>query len=553
MKKLFVIGLASTLALLVGYVAFMSYSRSKEAGLMRMSRQFVAHGQFNEARLSLSEVLRLDKRNVEATRLMADMVAGDPRGNELQWRQRVVDLDPNSTEDRVALAMVALGVRNLSIATNALNQIPASGQNTAQYQNAIGVLDIALHEPLAAEAAFSAATRLDPASEAPRMNLAVIRLHSTNQVSVAEAVQQLNAFAVGTNASYRCRAMRELIADDFVHSKMRSALALSRKLLAEPDSSFSDRILQLDLLQRASDPGLSPALVSAEAAAGKNVELINPLAQWEIGHLPADRSLDWLTRLPRSLQTNQPVAMLSAECRMALHDWSGLQQSLQAQNWQIVDFMRHALLAKAFYGEQLTDSMNDEWAKAVQGAGVGLRNLTVLLQLTMEWKWTAEQTDLLSSILKHHPEAKWAVPLMMKNLEAGGRTRELMNLFEQQVEQDPNDLQAKNNLAMTALLLNETELKPFDLSSQVYGMEPTNISYASTYAFSLYEQNRPADALKVFAPFDVKSLSDTGVAGYYGLVLRANGHEKMAREYLARAATNPNLLPEERKLFGLTP
>jgi len=191
-----------------------------------------------------------------------------------------------------------------------------------------------------------------------------------------------------------------------------------------------------------------------------------------------------------------------------------------------------------------------EWDEARQTAGTGIKNLTVLLELCTQWNWPVEKTDLLSSILKHHPEAKWAVPLLVNELASSGRTRALMTLFQQEVDQDPSDLQAKNNLAMTALLLNAVELRPFELARQVYEMEPTNISYASTYAFSLYQQKKWAEALNAFAPFDSKTLANPEVAGYYGLVLQANGHPRQAREYLDKAVHAQRLLPEERSLFG---
>jgi hypothetical protein len=53
-------------------------------------------------------------------------------------------------------------------------------------------------------------------------------------------------------------------------------------------------------------------------------------------------------------------------------------------------------------------------------------------------------------------------------------------------KKNPADLANKNNLAVTALLLNATELKPHDLAREVYQKSNTNASFASTYAFSLY-------------------------------------------------------------------
>ncbi|HWY30279.1 MAG TPA: hypothetical protein VNX46_05980 [Candidatus Acidoferrum sp.] len=552
MRKTFIIGLGCTFLLLVGYAVYLSYSKSKESRLMVMSRGFIAHGQKQEARLSLSEVLHIDPRNVEATRLMADLAAGDSRGNELPWRSRVVELSPGSAKDRIALAMAAMKAGQLSLASNSLAQVAAVDQKTADYQNALGVIAIAQHQPLLAESSFEAAANLDPNSVVPQLNLAVLRLHSTNQLSVAEARTELTALATGSDHTYHCQALRELIADDYVHAQFNAAFGLSRRLLEETNCQFSDRILQLDILQRIHGPEFAEALAATQSESGRDPATINQLAQWEMKNLPPDQILIWMDRLPAVIQTNPPIALMASECRIFRNDWPGLDHRLKNQNWGDLEFVRHAMLARAYFGEQVIDTKTAEWDKARQTAGTGIKNLTVLLDLCTQWSWTVEKTDLLFSILKYHPDAKWAAPLLVNELAASGRTRALMSFFAQQSEQDPADLQAKNNLAMTAMLLNATEMRPFDLAREVYQMQSTNISFASTYAFSLYQQKRWADAMKVFAPFDAKALTDPGIAGYYGIVLEANGHPRQAKEYLERATHAPRLLPEERNLFAGT-
>jgi Flp pilus assembly protein TadD len=549
MRKIFVVILGCTFLLLIGYAGYLSYSKAKESRLMAMSRSFMNQGEWRKARLDLSEVLHIDPRNVEATRMMADLASRDPVPGELSWRKRVVELDPGSAKDLTALAMAAVKAGDLALATNSLAQVVAADQKNAEYQNAVGVVAIAEHEPALAEASFQAATTLDPTNEVPRLNLAVLRLHSTNQISVAQARQELTSLADGPDRNFHCQALRELIADAFVHERFNSAFDLSRRLLAEPDARFSDRILQLSILQQIRSPELPSALAATQAAAGQDTARINELAQWEMKNRSPQETLGWINRLPGAIQTNQPVAMLAAECRLVQRDWPGLDESLRTQNWGALEFVRHAMRARALFGEQQIAGKTAEWDEARQTAGTGIKNLTVLLELSTQWNWPVEKTDLLSSILKHHPEAKWAVPLLVNELAASGRTRALMTLFQQQVDQDPSDLQAKNNLAMTALLLNAVELRPFELARQVYEMEPTNISYASTYAFSLYQQKKWAEALNAFAPFDSKTLANPEVAGYYGLALQANGHPRQAKEYLDRAAHSQRLLPEERNLF----
>jgi predicted Zn-dependent protease len=123
-----------------------------------------------------------------------------------------------------------------------------------------------------------------------------------------------------------------------------------------------------------------------------------------------------------------------------------------------------------------------------------------------------------------------------------------MSLYSQEVKTNPSDLSAKNNLAMTALLLEAAELKPHDLAREVYQKAPTNASFASTYAYSLHVQQKDAEALKVMRQLKPEELENPSIAGYYGIILKATGDKARARVYLDRAAKGP-MLGEEKKLF----
>ena len=67
--------------------------------------------------------------------------------------------------------------------------------------------------------------------------------------------------------------------------------------------------------------------------------------------------------------------------------------------------------------------------------------------------------------------------------------------------------------------------------------------------FSLYLQKKYSEALKVIQQLQPKELQDPSVAGYYGLILLANGDKANAKDYLDRTV-NASLLPEEQALFA---
>ena len=151
-------------------------------------------------------------------------------------------------------------------------------------------------------------------------------------------------------------------------------------------------------------------------------------------------------------------------------------------------------------------------------------------------------------IVNRDPSDQGTVQALSQMLFVEGRTRSLMQLYGQETKLFPSSLSMKNNLAMTALLLDAQELKPYDLAREVYQAAPTNPSYVSTYAFSLYLQGKSAEALKMMKTLKPGELQNPSVAGYYGLILKATGDRTKARAYLDWTAKAP-LLPEEKYLF----
>jgi len=199
-------------------------------------------------------------------------------------------------------------------------------------------------------------------------------------------------------------------------------------------------------------------------------------------------------------------------------------------------------------GQDLVAAFKGEWESALKGANGQKANLEMLLRLAAQWKWQSEGEDLLWTIVNQYPDENWAVQTLSQTLYAEGQTRSLMKLYSQELKRSPESLAIKNNLAMTALLLEAYELKPHDLAREVYQSAPTNASYASTYAYSLLLQKKIAEALKVVEKLKPQELAQPSVAGYYALILKANGNAAKAKNYL-ELASKARLLPEERKLF----
>jgi Flp pilus assembly protein TadD len=549
MRKTFTILLCCIAVLLAGYVGYRSYKVWKCSHLMGLARQFLVKGDGRNALLCVQQVLRSDSHNLDATRVMAQLNTAARSPSALLWWSRVVELKPDSLDDRLALAQTAIMMGNYSAATNALAGVDPTGTNTVAYQNVAGAVAAAANQTAQAEAYFLEAARLDPGNQSVQLNLAVVRLHGSNDLDQAEArimLQRINLDA--TNASLRIEALRELCVDGLRHRQVDTALSLSEQLVRETNSTFQDRLLRLDVLQDTKSASFRPTLTAFRREAATDPGQISALATWQMHNISALDTLTWLRTLPPAMRTNLTVEVLVAECCTMDRDWTGLQSSIERQNWSELEFFRHAFLSLALRGQGLTDSAKAEWELTLQAANGQPASLAMLLRLAAQWHWQNETEEILWMIVNRDPSDQGTVQALSQMLFAEGRTSSLMRLFGQETKVFPSSLSVKNNLAMTALLLDAQEVKPYDLAREVYQASPTNPSYVSTYAFSLYLQGKSAEALKVMKTLRPGELQNPSVAGYYGLILKATGERAKARAYLDWTAKAP-LLPEERTLF----
>jgi len=206
---------------------------------MGLAHQFLAKSDGRNALLCVQKVLRTDPHNLDATRVMAQLTEAARSPSALLWWGKVVGLNPHSLNDRLALAQTAMTLRDYATATNALAGVNQADQNTVAYQDVAGAVAAAANQTAQAEAHFLEAARLDPQNESVQFNLAVVRLHGTNDLDQAEArisLQRISSNA--TNAYVRCQALRERALDALRHRQADEALSLSKQLLQETNSTF---------------------------------------------------------------------------------------------------------------------------------------------------------------------------------------------------------------------------------------------------------------------------------------------------------------------------
>ena len=549
MRKIIIILSCCIGLLLLGYSGYRGYQVWKQSHGMAMARRYFARAEVPNTLLSLRQVLNINPRNIEACRMMAVLTEAGGSQEALFWRQRILELNPKSLEDRLDLAQTAIIFQDYPLATNTLAGVAEPDKKTAAYHDLAGTTSLMEGKLDEAEAHFSESIRLNPANPIPQVNLAMVRLRGTNDLDMAEARIALKRVIMNsTNAALCSQARRELISDAMRFNNISAALTLSKELIEQTNAAFPDKLLRLDVLRKINSNEFKPTLALFQHEAATNSAKLLDMASWQADNISTNAALGWLQSLPMRIRTNQPAALLAAQYQLQLGDWRGLQASIQQQNWNEFEFIRHAFMARSLREQGLTEASTAEWSVALNIANGQKTVLIRLFRLAASWKWNNEAEQILWIVVNHYPEEKWATPVLAQALTAWHRTRSLMELSGIMVKRNPNDLNSKNDLAMTAMLLGAQELQPYDLAREVYGKAPANPSFASTYAFSLYLQKKYPEALKIMQQLTPKDLQDPSTAGYYGLILKANGRMAEAKSFLDRSSKR-QLLPEEQALF----
>jgi tetratricopeptide (TPR) repeat protein len=549
MRKTTIVISSCIVLLMLGYTGYRGYKVWKQDHWLKMASGFAAKGDARSELLCLRQALNLNPHNSEACRLMADLADATHSDAALIWRQRLVDLNPGSLPERLALAQTAMSIRDFGVASNALASVSEAGQKTAVYQNAAGLLASGAGQTAAAKARFLDAIKLDPDNFIPQLNLAALQLHGSNLVEVVEARGNLQRISqTATNLTIANQAKRELVMDAIRFNDFSTAEMLAKNLAGQASATFSDQLLRLDVLQKEKSPEFRTVLVAYQREASASPTKLSNMAIWLMHNTSPAETLSWLQSLPQGIRTNQPAAPLLAECQLRMGDWHQLQANIQNQNWNELEFVRHAFLARALQGQALKDAAVAEWGVALNVANDQKGAMISLFRMAAAWQWRSETEELLWVLVNRYPEEHWAPPVLIETLMNGGRTRPLMQLFGLLSRRNPDDMELKNDLAFTALLLGAQEQNPAELAHQAYVSSPKNPAYASTYAYSLYLQKQYAEAQKVMEQLTPQELGTPSVAGYYGIALKATGNLEKAKVYL-RLTNKVRLLPEEQALF----
>jgi hypothetical protein len=530
-----------------GWQGYQFYLVWHEQKLVMQAWQFARDADIRSGVLNARQVLASNPTNLAATRLMAELADQAKMPAAIRWRERVDELEPHRLQNQLAWAATALRVGELGVVKQVLEKVDAAGQQTAEYQQLAAAWAVQAKQFGLAERYFSGVLRLQPTNELARLNLATVRLQLPRPESRAEGVAALEQLRL--NPKFQLAAVRALLAEAKRQKQPDRELALARELKESPRADYRDQLPYLDVLQQSRHPEFSAQLAEYQTRAEAQPQNIFLLIEWMNARGMAAQALEWRDRMTPELRARRPIPIAVAESCRQLTNWVALKALVAEANWMDMDYVRLANLALALDERNESRESRSQWQRAVAATRDNPRQVALLARLAEGWGWSIQAEELWWQLANERTGNYAALQALYRLNKIKRDTRQLLRVSNRIYQLNRSDLVAKNNLALFSLLLH-VELFPsaHQLARENYQTSTNTLAFVTTYAFSLHEQKRTADGLKLLNPLTDEQLQDPAVSAYYGLLLAANQEGDKARKYLDRADGAPQLLPEEQLL-----
>jgi predicted Zn-dependent protease len=525
------------------------YRHYQEQRGQKQAQAFMAHSDYRNAALSARKVLILNPNNLPACRVMAELADRSNSPLALEWLRRIVQNEP-TVENRLILASAGLKYQKppFPLTVQMLDELALTATNSASYQVVAASLAMHTYRLAEAEAHFEAAAKLEPKNELFRMSVAILRMALTNKTEQVQSRAVLEKMR--SDESLGLLVLRALVADRLLHKDAATANIYSGQLVANPHATLADQLQNLAILQQLKSDEFSGRLQTMQQEVATNAPAVAEVSAWMQANGLVSENLDWLTGLTIPLLHQRPVQMALAQGYLQSSQWPALLRIATQGNWGDLEFLRFALIFRAWSQLGSAGAADSNW-NAAMGEAAGRREaMTQLLQLAESWHLQQKREAVLLQMVQEFPEERRTQQELELLYFNSGNTLGLHQLYVILNAHFPDETAYKNDLAFTSLLLKTDVSKACQWAAEAYAKNPGKPIEASTYAFALHMQGWDKQGLVVLQRLQPAELAQPSVALYYGVLLAATGKADQAMPWLQIAQTKGHLLPEERELLA---
>lgn len=523
------------------------YVEWQEHKLMRQAHVAYDKNDLRWAAMAAQRAYAVKPESADACRTLAAIAERQNSPEAIDWRRRVVVLNPNSMPDQVALAESALRLEQPAIAIRALAQVPEAQQNDPRFHSTAAHVAQIRKDLVAAEQHLTTAARLAPNDPERQLELAEFQLHSDDpgKRQVGRALTE----RLKSDPKTRLDAFRLLIDDAGRQRHDSASIELAREFEELADATFADRLAALGVLHGLNAPAFTASLTRREAESIQSVDKAVALINWMNRHGLALLAIDWSKQLPPEMLGNLPLRFALADSYLRLNDWGALQTILERGSWDRAEPIRRALQAKAARETGDDSGFEKNWLAAVAATEGDWASLNRLQAIAFQWNWSEKATAVLWMLAENRDAQREALQTLYRFYTAQQDTAGLYRTLSRLITVIPHDPILRNNFAQVSLLLKTETSQARGIAQDLYKAHPESAAYASTYAFALFRSGDVKGALKIMNQLRPEQLHDPSVAAYFAILLAASGQQGAAAEYFDLAA-KARLLPEEEEMVA---
>jgi predicted Zn-dependent protease len=514
---------------------------------MRQAHVFFDEKNFEWAGLAAQKAFYWRADSVEACRLLGEIAERQRLGQALDWRRRAVDLQPESLPDLIALAETALRFSQPKLAASTLERVPDARRNDSAYQSVAAHVALTLNQPEDALAHLKKAAELAPNDLRQQLELADFEIRSKDDSLRIEGRALASRLKALPDSQF---AALGLLLDDALQTQDASkASALAKELIGLEKAPFEGRLRGLSALRASNDPDFVGVLGRMQAEARGSVGNAAALINWMNSNSLAVLAIHWSKELPTASLDSMPLRAALADSYVIMHDWHALEAMLKRGSWPLsAESLRLALLSKVAFENGDGAAADKYWTDAIKKSTSNSGSLQSLQHLASQWQWTEKEAKILWLLVEKPATQSSALQALYRLYTRHGDSTGLYRTFLRLAQISPGDRSIENNLVQLSLLLNLNRSDAQEKAKKLHEAEPSNIAFASTYAFALHRGGNDAAAIKLMESFPAEQLQDPSIAAYYGIIL-ASKKDNEATRYLDLGA-KATLLPEEQNLVA---
>lgn len=470
----------------------------KQEKALGRAKEFIAKHDPASAKLELDIALVAVPGSPEAMRVAADLLEMVGSAQAVSIRRQIVDFSPESVTDRLAMVSAALRFHDLNAAHDALAGFtPAQLAQPAVLRAHLSYALATNNRPIADALFDRLAAIAAPDDDMKALHAMLLRQHPNEQKSAAakkelETLAQNPKFALTLNRAFFTEAVA---AKDYPAARRYAALVSGDRAATFADH-LNEANLQL-LVDKEPFEGIFARLAPLAAATGPTAA---EFARWLIIQHKSAEAVRWLAEAPAPVANTPAVAGVRADLAVVAKDWDRFGQLLGEGAWgPIAPEVAKLAMAAHVVGTRNASVRKQVWDEAVAAAGGNLITYRVLLRVAGAWQWEAETESLLWAVLQVDPGQAWAHSTLLGVYRKRGDGKKMFEVMTILKNATPTSTTYRHDWALLSLLvLPGTEWDaPKTIAKDVYLADPTNPSYATTYAFALTQAGKAEEARAV--------------------------------------------------------